>query len=463
MSKILIIDDDKTICFFLNTILSKEGYETDSAFTGLSALSRLDNNTFDLVFCDLNLPDMQGRDILKKIVSDYPNIPVIIVTANNEIKTAVSLVKAGANNYITKPFTRDDVVTAARAALVKGQHVDGTSQTSVGSAKKNYNPEDSFYADSLYIDKNTGNVQQLNDLVKLIAGTDYSVILTGTNNTLKKDVALSIHSLSNRGKRPFIDADCKSFTKDNTRENLFGLETNYSIAIGLFEKANGSTLFLKNVDAMPENAQRSLLRILKEKTIKRTGSQNIIKTDTRLIVSSSVSLADAVSKNAFRNDLYHTLNEFSLDLALLREQRENIERFATYFLHQVNQKNNKNISGFEKDVVDLFKVYDWPGNFSELKDTVENAAIYTKSMAIKKEWLPGKIRNPDMLSNPSNSAESPKYQDPEDLRNAAMEAEKKRIIAVLYKVGHNKSEAARVLKIDRKTLYNKIKKYNIFN
>lgn len=460
MSRILIIDDDKSVYVLLKAILGKEGYSVDAAYNANSAISKLSTQNYLMIFCDLNLPDMHGSDLLKKVHQFNDRIPFIIVTADHTIKSAVTLVKAGASDYITKPFTREDVLSAVEACVAtKNTRADSVKKTEPSVSQPS--TYDSVFSNHLYIDKSTGKVKKLDSLVKLVAGTDYTVVLTGSNSMVKKEIARTIHGQSDRAGRPFLHADCKTMSADALYKALFGFESDYRVTNGLIENADGGTIYLRSVDSSSDDIQKGLFRLLKEGTIKRLEASKATRVNTRLIVSAAAPLEEAVAMGTFRKDLYLMINEFSLQILPLHDQAEKIEQFARHYLFELNSKNNKQIPGFEKKVIELFKKYNWPGGFTELRDIVESASAYTRTKLIKPEWLPFHLRN-QVVKPKKSTALYPETDDSEDLRLTAMEAEKNKIIEVLQSVNHNKSKAARILKIDRKTLYNKMSKYNIF-
>lgn len=291
---------------------------------------------------------------------------------------------------------------------------------------------------------------------KLVAKTDFSVILSGESGTGKESIAKYIHWASERRDKPFVAIDCGTLTKELAASEFFGhLKGSFTGAIeskvGQFEMAHEGTIFLDEISNLPYDIQISLLRVIQERKIRRVGSLKEINIDVRIIAASNVSLEKLIKKNKFREDLYHRINEFSLDLPPLREREEDIELFANYFLTLTSLQLDKKLLGFQQKVLNAFKECHWPGNLREMKNVIKRATLLTEDIQITLKDIPEYVIESKKTNGPTSK----------DLKSVAENAERKRIIEVLKKVRKNKSKAARILDIDRKTLYNKIKALDI--
>ena len=475
MSKILIIDDDAIICQFLTSLFRKYGYDSEYVMNAADAISILEAKHFDVVFCDLFLPDQSGKKVLKKIVRRSPDTQVIIISNSNDIKTAVEMVKSGAFTYITKTFTEDEIFAETKKALrYRKQLYKNHSHKFENNTNIHIPPLSSSNATHLtetsskFVIGKSGKTAQILDQIRLVAPTCYSVVIYGESGTGKEAVALAIHSLSKRKEKPFIAVDCGILTHELARSELFGHEkgafTGAAIQKkGFFEMADGGTIFLDEIANLSYEIQASLLRAIQERKIRRLGAQTEKNIDVRIIVATNIPLSDAVKNKHFREDLYHRINEFSIDLPPLREQKEDVMHFANHFLNQINEEGDKQIPGFDPNVVEIFNYYDWPGNFRELNNAIKRAAIFTDNQPISSDRLPKEILNRyAQLEQRKAQKETSGSSENNDLKNIAMEAEQNKIISVMVDVNYNKSQAAKILNIDRKTLYNKMKKYKLY-
>ncbi|MDZ4793723.1 MAG: sigma-54 dependent transcriptional regulator [Bacteroidota bacterium] len=474
MKRILIIDDDMDMCQLLGHFLQRKGFETDTAHTGNKGLAKFVESKFDVVLCDFRLGDMDGRKVLQKIKDINPAAIVIIITGYSDVKMAVEVMKYGAFDYISKPLIPEEVINV----INKGLSESFTFQQTGGlkSSTPESSPQKHFITDSEEF--LTGVSPRTNDLykqIKLVAPTNYSVILYGESGTGKEVMAKTIHQSSNRSDKPFIAVDCGTLSRELAASELFGhIKGSFTGALsdkeGIFEVANGGTLFLDEVSNLPLDVQTTLLRVIQERKFKRVGSNKDISTDTRVIVASNENLQEAYRKGKFREDLYHRFNEFSISIPPLRERREDISLFADFFLQKVCKELNKHLDGFDEEVVQLFLNYDWPGNLREFRNVIRRAGLLSTSGKITSNVLPWEILgNPSKpLYNPSpviqdGINEQGRHHPVTDLKDAASQAEYEAIMNVLKQVKFNKTKAAEVLKIDRKTLYNKIRHYEESN
>lgn len=464
--KILIIDDEVNIGVLLSKFLSKNGFEVANAITGNSAMEVMAKNDFDLVLCDYRLDDTDGREILIKIKENYPKTGVIIITGYSDIKLAVELIKLGAYDYITKPLYPDEILNTINKALDTQRALN---ENAVSSNKSNVQAHTDYINHSDYIDGRSEASATLLKQIQLIAPTSYSIILTGKSGTGKEYVAKTIHLNSLRKDKPFIAMDCGSLTKDLAGSEFFGHEKGAFTGalytkIGHFEQANGGTLFLDEIGNLSYEIQATLLRAVQERKIKRIGSTKEIDLDVRIIVATNENLADNITKGNFREDLYHRFNEFSIHVPSLKKRGTDILVFADKFLAIANEELNKNIKGFSEGVKSCFLNYSWPGNVRELKNIVRRVALLSDGNEIQVNVLPLELANHakdyDNKKN-LNAIKIKRSSKSKDLKDAAQEAEFETILKVLKEVKFNKTKAAQILNIDRKTLYNKIKAIKI--
>ena len=449
MSKILLIEDDVAFCKMLETFLSKKGYEVISAFTAGEAYKILTNHAVDLVITDVRLPDDDGLSILKHIKEDYNNIPVILMTGYAEVNKAVEAMKEGAFDYISKPVRPDELLKIVDKALqAEAEEEPKTSKKAPKSATA------APQAPTGFIKGVSDASAKLNQYIDLVAPTNMSILITGDSGTGKEYVAKSIHDKSKRQAQPFIAVDCGAIPKEIAGSEFFGhVKGSFTGAVndkvGHFEAANGGTLFLDEIGNLSYELQVQLLRALQERKIKPVGSNNEIAVDIRVVAATNEDLEEAVKEGDFREDLYHRLNEFSIEVPRLRERQEDLMLFINLFLDQANKELEKEVEGFSPDAVEALIQYSWPGNLRELKNIVKRMVLLAPAAVIPKELLPREIRVAMIEDKKDDYA----------LFNAKNEQE--RILDALEKTGGNKSKAARLLDIDRKTLYNKLKQYDI--
>lgn len=466
--KILIIDDEVNIGLLLSKFLTRNGFEVANAITGNSAMDILTTETFDLVLCDYRLDDTDGREILIKIKENYPSTGVIIITGYSDIKLAVELIKLGAYDYITKPLYPDEILNTINKAL-ETQRALNESVGSINTKSNSKNAEQEYINHSDYIDGMSDVSKTLLKQIHLIAPTSYSIILTGKSGTGKEYVAKTIHLNSLRKDKPFIAMDCGSLTKELAGSEFFGHEKGSFTGalytkIGHFEQANGGTLFLDEIGNLSYEIQATLLRTVQERKVKRIGSTKEIDLDVRIIVATNENLVENISKGTFREDLYHRFNEFSIHIPSLKKRGKDILVFAENFLKVANNELGKNIKGFSEGVKESFLNYNWPGNVRELKNVIRRVALLTEGNEIQVDVLPLELSNhvKDYDRDEILTQVKLKLSDkPKDLKNAALEAEYDTILRVLKEVNFNKTKAAKILNIDRKTLYNKIKAIKI--
>lgn len=466
--KILIIDDDLDMCTLLSRFLNKKGYETASAHNASKGLAKFNEEHFDIVLCDFRLGDKDGKDVLLKIKDLKPATVVIIITGYSDIKIAVDVIKHGAFDYITKPLIPDEVVNVIEKAANTSLQEPGRKKAASAQSHED-TPGVEIHIDDDYLMGEDESIVRVYNQVGIVANTNYSVILYGESGTGKEVIAKTIHENSPRKNAPFVAMDCGTLSKELAGSELFGhVKGAFTGAVtdkvGHFELANGGTLFLDEVGNLGKEVQASLLRVIQERKFKRIGGTKENDVDVRIIVASNENLQEAYQKGKFREDLYHRFNEFSIKLPPLRERKGDIILFADFFLQKTNKELGKNIGGYDDEVKAIFKNYPWPGNLRELRNVVRRAALLTTGNMITKNVLPWEItqfssnkNGYDSINEEESSVGVEKKET--DLKDAAAKAEYDTIMNVLKEVNFNKTKAAEILKIDRKTLYNKIKIY----
>jgi len=447
MPKILLIEDDISFCKLLERFLIKKEYEVTIAFSADEARLAIKKESFDLILTDLRLPDSDGIGLMKEFKNSNPEIPVILMTGYSDVNTAVKAIKNGAADYISKPFNPDEVLLVITNALQSETTVEETPLKEKKVPKKPTASSENEFVKGISVAS-----KKLLDHIQLVSPTDMSVLIIGESGTGKEIIAKSIHQQSNRKNNNFIAVDCGAIPKELAASEFFGhLKGSFTGAIsdkmGYFEAANGGTLFLDEIGNLSYENQIQLLRALQERKIKPVGSNKEINVDIRIITATNEDLREAVKNGDFREDLYHRINEFSIQSPSLTDRGEDLMVFADYFLEKANQQLNKDIIGFSPEVVAIFQNYSWPGNLRELQNCVKRATLLSRGDYIESDVLPVEFFQIQKQSNTGNFSLS--------------ENEKEAIIHALSKAQNNKSEAAKLLKITRKTLYNKLKQYNI--
>ena len=440
MLSILIVEDDITFSLMLTTWLGKKGFVVRSSSSVSDAKRRLGEEAFDLVISDLRLPDSDGIDLLKWLKSTHPSLPLIMMTSYAEIQTAVQAMKLGAADYIAKPLNPDELLGKIRELA----HVEEKAPARV--------PVPS--APDLYIEGQSQAARQLYEHVRLVAPTDMSVLVTGASGTGKEYIARRIHEQSNRSKAPFVAVDCGAIPKELAASEFFGhVKGSFTGAIenktGAFVAAQGGTIFLDEIGNLTYEVQVQLLRALQERKVKPIGSNQEIAINVRLISATNENLRQAIEKGDFREDLYHRINEFTIRIPDLKERKEDLLLFANHFLDLANSELQKDIIGFDNDTMQLFQSYSWPGNLRQLRNAVLSATLLAAGEYVTCRDLPAEVTG--------GSAEP--AEAPLSLRDPASEEEQ--IRRALAAAAGNKSQAAKLLGIDRKTLYNKLRLYGI--
>lgn len=473
MKKILIIEDDVSFCLMIKTFLTKKGFEVYKAFSFKEAAAILNEEKIDLVLTDVRLPDSDGIEILKFIKDINPAIQVILMTGYTDIKTAVNVMKMGAFDYVAKPINSDEIVHTINKALAEGSKTSTVVNYKKATEKKEASSEINEASEEEFITGKSEKSKELNNFISVVAPTNISVLIIGDSGTGKENIAYSIHKLSKRANMPYIAVDCGAIPKDLAASEFFGhVKGSFTGAttdkIGHFEAANGGTIFLDEVGNLTYDVQVQLLRALQERKVKPVGSSKEIDVDIRIIAATNEDLQKAVREGEFREDLYHRLNEFSIQAPRLNERGKDILEFARFFIAQSNEELERNVQGLSDEVTEVFLNYEWPGNLREMRNIIKRAVLLTQSDFIEKNVLPAEIFQQNVLKHTdtvygsqTGTTFSNDVFQPEDLKLYSSKNEEQLIRIALEKAKYNKTKAAQILGIDRKTLYNKLKNYDI--
>jgi two-component system, NtrC family, response regulator AtoC len=441
---LLVVDDDPVTLSLLKEVLSKEGYEVETALGGQEAVEKGAYQLFDIVITDVRMGDKDGMEVLRSFRKNAPDTTVIMITAFGSIETAIEAIREGAFDYISKPFKLEEIKITVQRALEQRRLIEENKQ---------YRQE---LLGKYQFDNFIGRTQQILQVYKTIAkvaNTKSTVLLYGESGTGKELVARSIHYNSQRSQRPFIPVDCASLVESLLETELFGhMRGAFTGALftkkGLFEEAEAGTLFLDEVSNLSLSVQTKLLRFLQEHEIKRVGGTESIKVDVRVIAATNHPLEPMIKEGKFREDLFYRLNVVSITLPPLRERKEDIPLLANYFLHKFTEEHQKAISHISPEALEILTRHDWPGNVRELENTMERAIILSAHPIILPEDLPQKVLGSQL---PEVSL------FPEKLLSLK-EVEKSYVLRVLHETKGNKKKAAEILGIDRTTLYRILEK-----
>ena len=458
--KILVVDDDASIRNMLSIVLKKSGFQVASAENSETALKRLKSESFGLIISDIKMPGISGIDLLKKIKTLHPEIPVIMITAFASANDAVEAMKLGAEDYITKPFNLDELKLIIEKSLYKKNiEIENIRLKSQLTDKEKFEN---------IVGKNH-RMLKIYELIATISQTDSTVLISGESGTGKELIALAIHNKSPRSKRDFISINCGALPENLLESELFGHSKGaftdaYKDKEGLFELADGGTLFLDEIGEMSQKMQVKLLRALQERKIRRVGSNNEIEVDVRIISATNKDLMDSMKNNEFRSDLFYRLNVIFINVPPLRERKDDIPLLLNYFLKYYNKRFNRDIDGFEKDILELFMQYSWPGNIRELENFVERAVALEKSKYIGLHSLPTELIY--------NISEKNLIQREDDITSVMLEGDfdfseyidnisKKIILKALELNNTNIKKTADMLKLNYRSMRYLLDKYNL--
>jgi len=447
--RIHIVEDDVAFGKMLSSFLERKGFEISTSLSGKQGRKAIAEMTLDFLITDLKLPDDSGLDLLEYIKKVSPQTKVILMTGYAEVDTAVIAIKKGALDYISKPFLPEELLMIIEEA---SKEIISENEFEIETSTENTisNPVNKK---SNFVMGISETSKKFNEYLKLVGPTDMNVLIQGESGTGKEVAAKAIHNYSSRRNKTFIAVDCGAIPKEIAASEFFGhLKGSFTGAIndkkGHFAAADGGTLFLDEVGNLSYENQIQLLRALQERRIKPVGSNIEMDVDVRIISASNEDLLNAVSERTFREDLYHRLNEFSVHIPSLHERKEDLFLFIEYFLDEANDSLGKQVLGLSKEVEEAFKNYPWPGNLRELRNVIKRSVLLTNSDFIPLDVIPREV----IFSRTDKSA---------SVDFSRESNEKQLILNALKEADFNKTKAAKLLNITRKTLYNKLELYNI--
>jgi DNA-binding NtrC family response regulator len=450
MEKILIVDDNESLRYTLENVLEEAGFSTKAVEDGPKAIEEAKTKAYDLIICDMKLPKMDGMQILKEIRKVDPDVPFVILTAFGDIKNAVDAMKKGATDYLTKPFDNESMVMTIRKAL----EMKYMSKELQILRKKS---DDSYKGSGII-----GSCPKMLDVfeqVNIVAPTNLTVLIQGESGTGKEVIANMIHRSSERKGGPFIAVDCGAIPESLIESELFGHEKGAFTDAkaqreGKFEQANGGTIFLDEITNLSDPNQIKLLRAIQERKITRIGGKKAINLDVRILTATNVRLADAVNAKKFRADLYYRLNEFHLDLPPLRERKEDLPALVENFIKDANHELNKKVEKVSENVMEKILAHKWPGNVRELRNAVRRAVLLSQGNEMVYISISDDVEPTTRVTIPDDS-ESVSFED------ATKKAEKDAILKALSEAEGNKSKAAKILNMNERTFYRKLKALDI--
>lgn len=446
MKRILIVEDDVAFAKLLEAFLKKKGFLPFFAIDVKNAKEKIEKEFFDLFLLDYRLPDGTGLDIIQQLKDLNKPYKVIMMTSFHDVRTVVRAMKMGASDFITKPVNPDELLMLIHHFLEE----EGEKKS---SSTKKFNEKE-------FVVGSSSQSEKLQEYIDLVAPTDMAIIIEGESGTGKEYVARQIHNKSRRSHKHFVPIDCGVLSKELAAGELFGyVKGAFTGALidkrGQFELASGGTLFLDEIGNLSYDVQVKLLRVLQEKVVQPVGSDKLIPVNVRIIAATNDNLMNSVSEGDFREDLYHRLNEFKLMVPALREREGDLMIFVNHFIDEANQELEREVKQLSDEVIKMFREYDWPGNLRELRNCIRRMVLLSTGDEAGKEYLPEEMMN--YLR--SGKSVTPSYNT--DLKSIQADMEKDRIEEVLKSVKYNKSKAARLLNIDRKTLYHKLAKYGL--
>lgn len=472
MANILVIDDNLDICQLLDRFLTKKGHQVQTTISGKTGLEFVKKTSFDLIFCDFKLREMDGREILAKVKEISPDTQVIIITGYGDIKIAVEVIKNGAFDYITKPLIPDEILLLIeRAGTIKKNDHSYTANFVSPKTAAETKATSSGGSNGSYLRGIGKESKKLYKDIQLVAPTNLSVVIYGESGAGKENIAKIIHEQSSRAGKPFIAIDCGSLTKELAGSELWGHEKGsftgaHTDKVGQFELADGGTIFLDEISNLSYEIQVGLLRLVQERKLRKIGASRDKSIDVRILVASNEDLRKSVQEGKFREDLYFRFNEFSITVPPLRDRKDDIEPFSKYFLELANEELNKDMIGFDPEVIEVFQNYSWPGNLREMRNVIRRAILLSSGKTITLSGLPPELVYSKKF-NFKNSEEDDSHHESQksnsfsSLKNAAAGAESAILRKVLEEVKYNRTKAAQQLGIDRKTLFNKMKQYDL--
>jgi DNA-binding NtrC family response regulator len=463
-SRILIVDDEQIVRESLRDWLISSGYDVETVSNGFEALDRIKNEKWDVLLTDLKMEGMDGIEVVREVKQIRKELPIVVITGYPTVDTAVQALKQGADDYIVKPFNPEEIDIIIKN-MISRQNLIKENTYLRQELKRRYRFKD--------IIGKSHAMHEVMVLIKAVARSNSTVLIQGESGTGKELVARAIHFTSSRKANPFIAVSCIALPESLLEAELFGAEKGAftgatSARKGNFEIAHKGTLFLDEISDMSAKTQANLLRVLEEREFRRVGGSNLIRVDIRVISATNRRLDRLVAEGTFREDLYYRLNVVTIPVPPLRERKEDIPLLVEHFMRKYSVENSKDIGFVDEEALSLLMDYDWPGNVRELENTVERAVVIAKKDFICREYLPlavqkGATEMSRRLSEsvPSGTGASTPRKETTQHELSLHEMEKMHISRVLELNGWNIKKAANALKIDRTTLYNKMKKYNL--
>jgi DNA-binding NtrC family response regulator len=450
-AKILVVDDEPQICNFLDEILSKAGFSVNTTYYGNVALDLFSSSDFDLVLLDINLPDINGLEILRQIRRLDPNVAIIMISAISDIQIVVQAIRDGSDNYLTKPFSDPNTILTIidkelKTKKLRDENVFLKSQVD-------------FRLRFPQIIGNSPRIQEIYQLIDKIAPLNTTVLLIGETGTGKEVLANTIHQASQRASNKFISINCGGLPETLLESTLFGYEKGaftgaYKTTRGIFEEVDGGTLFLDEIGETSQALQVRLLRVLQDGTFQKVGGTTTIKTDVRIISATNQDLLDAVNKKTFREDLYYRLNVITIFVPSLRERLDDLPLFVKHFISKYSYKLSKKVMTMAGKTLDLMRAYPWPGNIRELENVIERAVALADTEIITPKDLPDNIVQVNLKNMPVQYNNQP-------LNEAIVSFEKQYLLDLLEKHKWNIQQASREAGISRQNLYRKLQKYGL--
>ncbi len=450
--KILIVDDEVNMRLVLKAMLTKEGYEVESAADGLEALALLKRHDVTACVTDLKMPKLDGMGLLSRMAEEYPAVPVILITAHGTVATAVDALKKGAFDYITKPFDQEELKRVIGKAVKTRVLSDEEIQLAPAEI------------DRSEIVGSGAQMAKIFEIIRKVAPTTTTILITGETGTGKELVANAIHAGSPRKHNPFIKINCSAIAENLIESELFGYEKGaFTGAVaskpGRFELAHKGTLFLDEIGDLPREMQVKLLRVIQDQEFERVGGIQTIKVDVRLVTATNRNLHQEVREGRFREDLFYRLNVMPIHVPPLRERKEDIPVLLDYFIGKFNRKLDRRIAGADPEVMELLQDYDWPGNIRELENLAERLVLMARGETIVMGDVPAELIEAVEAREPAEADDRRSIKDL--IREKTEDIERQMIVRVLEECEGNISKAARQLGLSRRGLHLKLAKYNL--
>jgi two-component system response regulator AtoC len=460
--RVLIADDELNMRRVLEAMLRREGYDVVTAANGLDALAGMSRDVHTVI-TDLKMPGLDGMGLLKKLSSEYPDVPVVMITAHGSVENAVEAVKLGAFDYLEKPFEQEQIRQVVAKAL-----------STFALARRDARPEEVTGRGRFRLIGESSAIKQIYAVVEKVANTPSTVLITGESGTGKELIARALHENSSRHGGPFIKINCAAIPKTLMESELFGYDKGaFTGAVGAkpgrFELAHGGTLFLDEIGEIPIEMQVKLLRVLQESEFERVGGIKTIKVDVRLVTATSRDLLQEIGAGSFREDLFYRLNVVPIHIPPLRERREDIPLLADHFIAKFNERLRKQVIDMAPDAIERLVAHQWPGNIRELENLMERTVLFCEGPQILVSDLPPEISHLQPVALPTTVVAPPEAAGPTPAAGSLKEAvraqtervERELIQRALDETGGNVTQAARKLKISRKSLQTKMKEFGL--